>query len=229
MDKKTKILFLVILSLGLILYFGLRGFMTDPLKNVTLESHQFESLKLEVAQGGVASCEAVAKIYHYHKKYTEAFEYWECSASNGPLYKNLAMKYLAAYYFHGLGVEQDQAKGAMYLMLTNSRVWPRTQKVPWWHNVQYTELSGMTDIEKKFEEGALLAKQYIKDNQDRAAGLTELQIDKYLNQHLDHLSKVKRLVAYRFAVTILFVIVLFMGIIEQREIYKTKGSFSLWR
>ena len=116
MDKKTKILFLVILSLGLILYFGLRGFMTDPLKNVTLDSHQFESLKLEVAQGGVASCEDVAKIYHYHEKYTEAFEYWECSASHAPLYKNLPMNHLAAYYFHGLS-------GAVELMIMEYKVY----------------------------------------------------------------------------------------------------------
>ena len=189
----------------------------NPLKDVKLDSSEFKEFIVQAEAGSKPACNNVAGVYHLHKKYTEAINYWECGKDNTQLYKSPALRHLAGYYFHGLGIEKDQAQGAMYLILSDSRYWPRDAEksnMLWRRHNGYRDIHDVPNIDKSFEQGALLAKQYIYDHKIANPRLTETKIDLILSENLERLHKAKGIIFFRRTIFLLFLFVLSYGLVE---------------
>jgi len=216
MNSRLKIImFTIVIAMTAALFFFARSLAQHPMQGVSLESQQFRALKAQADDGADKACNNVAKVYHLHEQYAEAIKYWECGIRKNAIYKSPAMQHFAGYYFHGFGVEPNAAKGAMYLILSDSRIWPKNKSKKlklWLGHVRHKDISDIPDIEKKFKEGAVLAKEYIAKNNITDQRVTQRQIDKVLKRNLGLLQKVNFRIFMGRVIFVVFCIVLMFGV-----------------
>lgn len=210
------ILLLLLLGSGLVYLGGFNDYF-HPAKKFSLKSPEFERLRVQADKGSQKECDDVAKIYDYHEKYAESIKYWECGIDKTDVYKSVGMRHLAGYHFHGFGVDVNPVKGTMYLIISENTTWPQSKVKklkPWLGHIPYADVSDIGDIEKKFEEGAELARKYIKDNNITDPRLTEDKLDESLKRHLKSLEKINRTILIRHWIFFLTLFFLLIGIIQ---------------
>lgn len=226
MSQRFRIISLLIsIVLGFV-YLGVAPNYFHEAKDFSLESREFEYLKEKADKGSRMACKDVGVIYDYYKKYAEAVKYWECSINKKAVQTSLGTRHLAGYYFHGYGVDSDPAKGAMYVILGDNRVWPRAKKGKrrlFSAKIRHADISYIDDIEGKFEDGARLAKEYIKDKNITDPRLTEYKLDERLKWHLGKLRTVDSRILFYKIMCILALIVLLIAVVIEL-IFKNRAK-----
>lgn len=187
MTSKIRIISLLailILVIFLLIRFG--GY-SNPARHISMDSQEFELAKDKANGGAIDSCLYVAHVLDYNALYSEAVNYWQCGINKNDVRKDEAMRYLASYNFHGKGMEANPAKGAMYLIISGNKTWPKNNEKSgyFWQGVhRYYDIKDIESIDHSFIRGLDLSSDFIKEHNIADGNINE----NYLNENfLSHI------------------------------------------
>lgn len=208
--KKSNLYLMGALLIGVILW-AYVALSLRPQDIKTPENHpNFETLKTEADGGYWGACIRLAKYYETYDLNDEAFKYWGCGLKKIKSGKSAAAWHLAGHYFHGIGVEADAEKAAMYLILGDGYNWSHKQNNKWQTLFYpYYDIIDIPDIEQKFKAGAELAKKHVELHE-----LHENLIDNRLSSQLKAIKSAKEGTWFNKGFYILFIMLSFALVMQ---------------